>query len=80
MATTLLNQSDGGTRPTGSDSRPGAELDGEQRAPESKSRRHLGVRLLLTLVVLLPMLATGILIVSSAASALRFRQNAEVVA
>jgi len=76
MATTLLNQSDGGTRPTGSDSRPGAELDEEQRAPDAKARRHLGVRLLLTLVVLLPMLATGILIVSSAASALRFRQNA----
>ena len=38
------------------------------------------MRILLTSVVLLPMLATGIVIISSAASAWTFRQNAQVVA
>jgi diguanylate cyclase (GGDEF)-like protein len=38
------------------------------------------VRILLTSVVLLPMIATGIVIISSATSAWTFRQNAQVVA
>ena len=79
MVPTILNHG-GGSGPTARNARSGAELDEEQRAPGARSRRHPGVRLLLTLVVLLPMLATGILIVSSAVSALKFRQNAAVVA
>ncbi len=80
MATTLLNQSGGGTRPAPGESRSSTDLDEGQRGSRGRARRHPGVRFLLTSVVLLPMLATGILIVSSADSALRFRQNAEVVA
>jgi diguanylate cyclase (GGDEF)-like protein len=38
------------------------------------------VRILLTSVVVLPMLATGIVVISSATSAWTFRQNAQVVA
>jgi diguanylate cyclase (GGDEF)-like protein len=56
------------------------ELEEPKRDSRAPSRRHPGVRLLLTLVVLLPMLATGILILSSANSAWRSRQNAEIVA
>ncbi len=56
------------------------ELEDAKRDSRATSRRHPGVRLLLTLVVLLPMLATGILILSSANSAWTFRQNAEIVA
>ena len=62
------------------DPRSGPELEGDGRASKTKTRRHLGVRFLLTLVVLLPMLATGILILSSANSAWNFRQSAQVVA
>ena len=62
------------------DSKSNMELEEAKRASRATGRRHLGVRLVLTLVVLLPMLATGVLILSSANSAWTFRQNAEVVA
>ena len=52
----------------------------EDARRSTTTRRHLGVRFLLTLVVLLPMLATGVLILSSANSAWKFRQSAQVVA
>src|SRR5476651_856695 len=60
--------------------RSGTELEADGRGGSTRTRRHLGVRFLLTLVVLLPMLATGILILSSANSAWKFRQSAQVVA
>jgi diguanylate cyclase (GGDEF)-like protein len=80
MATTSANPLGGENQSAESDSRSDTELDEGQRASRATGRRHPGVRLLLTLVVLLPMLATGVLILSSANSAWRFRQNAEVVA
>ena len=80
METTRPTQRGGDTRSAENDSRSDADLDEPQRDSRAPSRRHPGVRLLLTLVVLLPMLATGILILSSANSAWRFRQNAEIVA
>ena len=80
MATTTANQLGDRRQSAEHVSRSGSELDTSERAPTAPTRRHLGVRLLLTLVVLLPMVATGILILSSATSAWRFRQNAEVVA
>ncbi|HEY5026024.1 MAG TPA: diguanylate cyclase [Acidimicrobiales bacterium] len=80
MATTPAHQRGDDTTSAEHDSRSGAELEEGQSAARTTSRRHPGVRLLLTLLVLLPMLATGILILSSANSAWRFRQNAEVVA
>jgi diguanylate cyclase (GGDEF)-like protein len=79
MATTPANQLGDGIQSADRASRSGEELDEVERAAKA-GRRHPGVRLLLTLVVLLPMVATGILILSSATSAWRFRQNAEVVA
>ena len=51
---------------------PHADLDDPRPGTKSKAGRHLGVRLILTLVVLLPMLATAILIMSSANSAWKF--------
>jgi len=80
MATTLLDQVGGDPLPAEHESRTAKELEEDRRASRSGTRRHLGVRFLLTLVVLLPMLGTAVLIASSAASAWRFRQNAEVVA
>jgi diguanylate cyclase (GGDEF)-like protein len=80
MANALRNQRGDEAQSAEDDPRSGTELDGEERAARTKTRRHPGVRLLLTLVVLLPMLATGILILSSANSAWRFRQSAQVVA
>ena len=80
MTNLILNQRVGARRPAEDDSRPGTDLDEGQRGSKTGTRRHLGVRVLLTLVVLLPMLATVILIGSSAISAWRFRQNAEIVA
>jgi diguanylate cyclase (GGDEF)-like protein len=78
MAPTPLNQHGGDAQSAGDDPGSATDLGSEQR--ESRARRHLGVRFLLTFVVLLPMLATGVLIVSSASSAWRFRQDAQVVA
>jgi len=80
MATRLLNPHGGESQSAENDSRSGTELGQAGRVPRATARRHLGVRLLLTLVVLLPLLGTTILIVSSATSAWRFRQNAQVVA
>jgi hypothetical protein len=69
MATTLLDQIGGDPRPAEHESRTAKELEEDRRASKSGARRHLGVRLLLTLVVLLPMLGTAVLIASSATSA-----------
>jgi diguanylate cyclase (GGDEF)-like protein len=80
MGSTQTNQRGGDPQPAQIDPRSATDLDEGQRASRPTARRHPGVRLLLTLVVLLPMLATGILILSSANSAWRFRQNAQVVA
>lgn len=80
MATTLLDQIGGDPQPAEHESRTAQELEEDHRASKSVPRRHLGVRLLLTLVVLLPMLGTAVLIASSATAAWRFRQDAEVVA
>jgi len=80
MATTTANPLSGAIQPADDASRSDTDLDADQRVSRTSTRRHPGVRLLLTLVVLLPMVATGILILSSANSAWRFRQNAEVVA
>ena len=80
MGSPQTNQRGGETQPAQNDPRSGPDLDEGQRAAKSTARRHPGVRLLLTLVVLLPMVATGILILSSANSAWRFRQNAQIVA
>jgi diguanylate cyclase (GGDEF)-like protein len=80
MTTTLHNANGGNPRPAADTSTPAPELDESQRAAATPVRGRIGVRLLLTLVVLLPMLGTAVLIVSSATSAWRFRQNAEVVA
>jgi diguanylate cyclase (GGDEF)-like protein len=54
------------------------ERDGPEDA--AKSRWRPGVRLILVLVVLIPMLSTGILVTSAAASGWTFRQRAQVVA
>jgi diguanylate cyclase (GGDEF)-like protein len=78
MEPTIPNQPGDDAQSAGDDPRSATELGPEQREP--RARRYLGVRFLLTLVVLLPMLATAVLIVSSATSAWRFRQNARVVA
>jgi diguanylate cyclase (GGDEF)-like protein len=80
MANALRTQRGGGALSAEDTSRSGVELDPTDRASKAKTRRHPGVRLVLTLVVLLPMLATGILILSSANSAWKFRQSAQVVA
>src|SRR5579862_1317596 len=80
MTTTLPNPNGGGPRPAALVSTSAPEVDDPQRAPAPSVRGRMGVRLLLTLVVLLPMLGTAVLIASSADSAWRFRQNAEVVA
>ena len=80
MANAFRNQRGDGAQSAEYDPRSGTELDGEERVARTKTRRHPGVRLVLTLVVLLPMLATGILILSSANSAWTFRQSAQVVA
>jgi diguanylate cyclase (GGDEF)-like protein len=80
MKRAIFHQLGGDTRPAGSDSRSAQDLDQGRRGPRGATRRHPGVRFLLTSVVLLPMLVTGILIISSAASAWKFRQDAQVVA
>jgi diguanylate cyclase (GGDEF)-like protein len=80
MAPRPLNQLGGAAQAAGGDASSGVDLDEYQRGPKTPTMRHPGVRLLLTLVVLLPMLATGIIIAASATSAWRFRQNAQVVA
>jgi diguanylate cyclase (GGDEF)-like protein len=80
MKSAIFSHFGGHSRPAGDDSRSGADLGGEEHAPRRGARRHPGVRILLTSVVLLPMLAIGILIISSATSAWTFRQNAQVVA
>jgi diguanylate cyclase (GGDEF)-like protein len=73
--------------PSGSDYPPAEvesssepEVDQGGRVPKEASRWRPGVRLLLTLVVLLPMLSAGILITSSASSAWGYRQHAGAVA
>ncbi len=80
METTRPTQSGGGTLSAGNNAGPHAAPDDPPHAPTSRVRRHLGVRLLLTLVVLLPMLATAIVIVASANTAWKFKQNAQIVA
>jgi hypothetical protein len=49
-------------------------------AKSARGRRHLGVRFLLILVVLLPLMATCTVVVSSATSAWRTRGDATVAA
>jgi hypothetical protein len=80
MIATLPQQSGSGHPPAAAESSSEPEVDQEGRAPKEASRWHPGVRLLLTLVVLLPMLSAGILITSSARSAWTFRQHARTVA
>ena len=53
---------------------------GQRRVRTQFSGWHPGVRAILALVVLLPILATGIFATSGAASAWSFRQHAQVVA
>jgi diguanylate cyclase (GGDEF)-like protein len=76
----MINQRGDGPEPPGTDTSSNSELDEGQRASRATTRWRPGVRLLLTLVVLLPMLGTAVLIVSSATSSWRFRENAQVVA
>jgi diguanylate cyclase (GGDEF)-like protein len=59
---------------------PAPALDGDEPSSTAGTRWHPGLRLLLTLVVLVPMLSTGVLIASSATSAWTFRQRAQAVA
>ncbi len=80
MANALRNLRGDRARSAEVDPRSVTELAEAERAARTKTRRHLGVRFLLTLVVLLPMAATGVLILSSANSAWTFRQSAQVVA
>jgi diguanylate cyclase (GGDEF)-like protein len=80
MVTQTLSPSGGDARSAGDPSKSGPDLDTDERGTGSRARRHPGVRFLLLLVVLLPLLATGILITSSANSAWNSRQNAQVVA
>jgi len=80
MAVRDLSQSGGESQPTESTSISRPEADQDKRAVTGRARRHLGVRFLIVAVVLLPMLATGFLIVSSATSAWRTRQDAGVAA
>jgi len=48
--------------------------------PRTRSTWHPGVRLILVLVVLLPMLSTAILLALSGSSAWSFRQRGQIVA
>ena len=60
---------------------PGAgELDEHGRDPGTSARWHPGVRLILILLVLLPILATGVFTESGVVSGWSFRQHAQVVA
>ncbi len=80
MATTLITQRGGGPQSAETDASSTTELDGGQRATRAITGWHPGVRLLLTLVVLLPMLGTAVLIASSATSAWKSRAAAQVAA
>ena len=80
MTTKVPQQNGSDHSPAAAESSSEPEVDQEGRAPRPGSRWHPGVRLLLTLVVLLPMLAAGTLITSSAMSAWTYHQHASAVA
>jgi len=80
MIATLSEQNGSDHPPAVAESSSEQEVDKEGRARRESSRWRPGVRLLLTLVVLLPMLSVGILITSSAISAWSARQHARAVA
>jgi len=80
MIATPAQPNDGDYRPAESESSSEPEVGQEGRVPGGASRWRPGVRLTLTLVVLLPMLSAGILILASAKSAWGYRQAARAVA
>ncbi len=60
--------------------KPAPAFDDDDRSSTGGGGWHPGLRMLLALVVLVPMLSTGVLIASSATSAWSFRQHAQAVA
>src|ERR1022692_3039134 len=58
----------------------GPTSESEEDPKSAGSGWHPGVRLILVLVVLLPVISTGIVLGSEGASAWTFRQRAQVVA
>jgi diguanylate cyclase (GGDEF)-like protein len=76
--TLLLSKGDGSPTAAGANAadRPGADAT----AANARTRRTPSVRLVLALLVLLPVVATAVLIASSAASAWSYRQHAQTVA
>ncbi len=80
MVTAYLTQRGGETLSAEEKSRSGTGLEKGKRARTARAHRRLGVRALLASMILLPMLATGILIVSSASSAWSSRLHAQVAA
>jgi len=76
MASSVFGQAGGEAQPTVSQSVSGPEADRIRRAGPRKPHRSLTVRFLIVGIVLVPMLATGFLIASSAASAWKTRQDA----
>ncbi len=71
---------DGRSRTVEPTSEPAPALDEGDRGSTAGAKWHPGLRMLLTLVVLVPMLSTGVLIASSATSAWNSRQHAQAVA
>ncbi len=82
MTTTLRERSGDDALPLGDPSGSGSVGGADQGEDDRRSTSgwHPGVRLILVLVVLVPMLSTGILLASDGASAWTFRQRGEVVA
>ena len=76
---TVLRRLDGDT-PSGGPTPSQADTGMVAPSPRATRRWHPGVRLLLALLVLLPVVSTAVLIGSSASSAWTYRQHAQVVA